>query len=201
MDKDSTVYQRVEKLSEGYSISIESTLQMGFNQLRKAPGIFIIYSFIAIIALSNPLTGIVLGGSILVGYYLFIRHLRTGKDLDIGIFFHGFYKFVPLLILNLLMAIMIAIGFFLFIIPGIYLTISYLFTHLFVCFYNIPPADALTLSRKMVKGNFIQILYLCLILLGINILGVLALGVGVLLTIPFSACVIYAAFDDIIGIT
>lgn len=201
MDKDGTIYQSVEKLSEGYSISIESALQMGFNQLRRAPGIFIIYTFIAIITLSNPVTGMILGGPILVGYYLFIRHLRAGKDLDIGIFFHGFYKFVPLLILNLLMSIVIAIGFLLFIIPGIYLTISYLFTHLFVCFYNIPPADALTLSRKMVKGNFTQILYLWLILLGINILGVLALGVGVLLTIPFSACVIYAVFDDIIGIT
>lgn len=201
MDKDGTIYQRVEKLSEGYNISIESALQMGFNQLRRAPGIFILYSFIGIITLSNPGTGIILGGPILVGYYLFIRHLRAGKVQDIGIFFHGFYKFVPLLILNLLMSIVIAIGFLFFIIPGIYLTISYLFTHLFVCFYNISPAEALTLSRKMVKGNFTQILYLWLILLGINALGVLALGVGLLLTIPFSACVIYAVFDDIIGIT
>lgn len=201
LDKESTIYQRVEKLSEGYSISIESTLQMGFNHLRKAPGIFIIFSLIGIVTLSNPGSGLIFGGPILVGYYLFIRHLQAGEDPDIGIFFQGFNKFLPLLVLNLLMSIVILIGFMLLIIPGIYLTVSYLFTHLFVYFYNISPAEALTLSRKMVKSNFTQILYLWLILFGINALGVLALGVGLLLTIPFSACVIYAAFDDIIGIT
>ncbi len=201
LDKESAIYQSVENLSQGYRISIESALQMGFNHLRKAPGIFIVYSLIGLITLSNPGTGLILGGPILAGYYLFIRHLQAGEDPDIGIFFHAFYKFVPLLVLSLLLGLLIAIGFMLLIIPGIYLTISYLFSHLFVCFYDIAPAEALTLSRKTVKGNFMQILYLWLILLGINVLGALALGVGLLLTIPFSACVIYAVFDDIIGIT
>ncbi len=91
-------------------------------------------------------------------------------------------------------------GFLLLIIPGIYFSISYLFAHLFVWFYDIPPAEALTLSRKMVSGNFIQIFWIWLILLGFNLLGVLALGLGLLVTIPISACVIYALFDDIIGI-
>lgn len=173
---------------------------MGFNHLRKAPGIFIAYSTIGLITLSNPGTGLILGGPILVGYYLFIKHLQTTKDPDFGVFFQGFHKFVALLLLNLLMGIIITLGFILLILPGIYLTISYIFSHFFVQFYDISPSESLTLSRKMVKGNFMQILWLCLILLGINMLGMLALGVGLLLTIPFSACVIYAAFDDIIGI-
>jgi len=173
---------------------------MGFNHLRKAPGIFIVYSLISLITLSNPGTGLILGGPILVGYYLFIRHIQTAKEPYFGTFFLGFYKFVPLLILNLLMTVVITIGFTLLILPGIYLTISYLFTHLLVNFYDISPTESLTLSRKIVKGNFMQILWLWLILLGINMLGALALGVGLLLTIPFSFCVIYATFDDIIGI-
>ena len=53
----------------------------------------------------------------------------------------------------------------------------------------------------MVSGNFGQILLLFLILAAINFLGVLALGIGILLTMPFSFCVVYAAFDDIIGIS
>jgi hypothetical protein len=56
------------------------------------------------------------------------------------------------------------------------------------------------MSRRVVSGNFGQIFLLCLILAGINLLGTLAFGVGVLLTLPFSYCVIYAAFEDIIGI-
>jgi len=173
---------------------------MGFNHFRRAPGVFILYSLIGLIALSNPGTGLVLGGPVLVGYYLFIRHLQTGEESNVGIFFDSFHKFVPLLILNLLMSIIISIGFLLLILPGIYFTISYLFAHLFIWFYDIPASEAITLSRKMVSGNFIQIFWLWLILIGINLLGVLALGVGLLVTIPFSACVIYAVFDDIIGI-
>ena len=61
-------------------------------------------------------------------------------------------------------------------------------------------SEAISLSRKTVSGNFKEILLLFLILAGINLLGLMALGVGILLTMPFSFCVLYAAFDDIIGI-
>lgn len=200
MDKINTIQQRVEDASKGFDISIESALQMGFNHFRRAPGAFIVYSLISLIAISNPGTGLVLGGPVLVGYYLFIRHLQAERESDIGIFFEGFNKFVPLLILNLLMSIIISIGFLLLLLPGVYFTISYLFAHLFVWFYKVPATEALTLSRKVVSGNFMQIFWLWLILVGINFLGALALGVGLLVTIPFSICVIYAVFDDIIGI-
>ncbi len=200
LDKVTTIHQKVAEASEGFSISIESALQRGFNHFRRAPGSFIVYTLLGLIVLSNPGTGLVLGGPVLVGYYLFVRHLQAGGDTDIGVFFDSFHKFVPLLLLNLLMTIVITIGFLLLILPGIYFTISYLFAHLFVWFYDIPASEAITLSRKMVSGNFTQILWLWLILLAINLLGALFLGVGLLLTLPFSACVIYAAFDDIIGI-
>lgn len=200
MDKVNTIHQKVEDASEGFNISIESVLQMGFNHFRRAPGVFIIYSLIGLITLSNPVSGLVMGGPVLVGYYLFIHHLQTGKASDMGIFFESFHKFVPLLVLNLLLSIIISIGFMLLILPGIYFTVSYLFAHLFVWFYKVPAAEALTLSRKMVSGNFMQIFWLWLTLIGINLLGALALGVGLLITIPFSVCVIYAVFDDIIGI-
>ncbi len=192
--------EELMRSSAGFNISIESAFQMGFNHFRKAPGIFILYSIIFLIAFSNPGSGLIIGGPLLLGFYLAARHLQMGKEAEIGLFFNGFQKFLPLLILNLLMTAVILMGFLILIIPGIYFSISFLFAHLFVWFYDVPPGEALTLSRRMVSGNFVQILWIWLILLGINILGVLALGVGLLLTIPLSACVIYAVFDDIIGI-
>ena len=62
------------------------------------------------------------------------------------------------------------------------------------------PAQAIRLSRKTVAGNFGQVFLLYLLLAGINLLGVLAFGIGILITMPLSFCVAYAAFDDIIGI-
>ena len=106
----------------------------------------------------------------------------------------------PLLVLNLLLALLITLGFIMLIIPGIYFTVSYLFAHFFVWFFEIHPVEAIRLSRKMVSGNFKQLFWLFLILFGINLLGLMAFGAGLLLTIPFSACVLFAAFEDIIGI-
>jgi hypothetical protein len=194
------IYGKVDRAAAGFNISIESALQRGFNHFRKAPGLFILYTIIYLIALSNPGTGLVLGGPLLVGFYIAARYLQGGGEVELGLFFDSFQKFVPLLILNLLMSLLIMIGFLILIIPGLYFSISYLFAHLFVWFYDVSPGEAITLSRKMVSGNFIQIMWIWLILLGINTLGVLAAGVGLLVTLPFSVFVIYAVFDDIIGI-
>lgn len=136
----------------------------------------------------------------LAGYYLALRYLPYSGGNDMGVFFRSFEKFLPFLILNLLMTVVILLGLLMLIIPGIYLSVSYLFAHLFVVFYDLPPAEALSLSRKMVSGNFTQILWIWLIILGLNMLGTLAFGVGLLITIPVSACVLYVIFDDIIGI-
>jgi uncharacterized membrane protein len=194
------IEEKVQHASEGYKLSIENLLQVGFNLFRKSPGIFILYSVIAIIALSNPLSGLLLAGPVVAGYYIVSHLISRNQQVELSDFFRSFDKFAPLLILQLLMALIITLGLMLLIIPGIYFAVSYLFAHFFVWFYDVEPYEAIRLSKKTVGGNFGQILLLSLILAGFNILGALAFGVGILLTLPFSYCVVYAAFDDIIGI-
>jgi uncharacterized membrane protein len=175
-------------------------LQVGFNIFRKSPGIFIIYGVISAIAFSNPVSGAVLAGPLTAGFYIVADRIRHDRPVELPDFFKSFDRFLPLFILNLLIGVVVFLGLLLLIIPGIYFAISYLFAHFFVWFYDEEPTEAIRLSRKMVSGNFGQILLLCLVLGAINFLGAMAFGVGLLLTIPFSYCVIYAAFDDIIGI-
>ena len=194
------IEQKVNEASAGYRLSIENVLQVGFNLIRKSPGIYIIYSMVGVIALSNPISGLLLGGPIIAGYYIVTHQIQQNRMIELSDFFKSFDQFGPLLILNLLMTLVISLGLIFLIIPGIYFAVSYLFAHFFVWFYNVDPSEAVRLSRRTVSGNFGQILLLCLILGGINLLGVLAFGVGVLLTLPFTYCVVYAAFDDIIGI-
>ena len=200
MDIIRDIQSQVDKASAGFSLSLENILQVGFNYFRKSPGIFIIYSIVAAIAISNPVTGILFGGPMLAGYYIYILHLRNRKDPGLPVFFRSFDKFFPLMVLNLLLVLIITLGLIMLVIPGIYFMVSYLFAHFFVWFFDIHPSEALRLSRKMVSGNFSQLFWLCLILAGINLLGAMAFLVGLLLTIPFTACVIFAAFEDIIGI-
>jgi len=193
-------HRKVEEASGGYRLSIENVLQVGFNLFRKSPGIFIIYGVISAIALSNPISGAVLGGPMTTGFYIVADRIRRNKPVELPDFFNAFDRFLPLFILNLLIALVVFLGLLLLVVPGIYFAVSYLFAHFFVWFYGEDPTEAVRLSRKMVSGNFGQILLLCLILGAINFLGLLAFGVGLLLTLPFTYCVLYAVFDDIIGI-
>ena len=134
--------------------------------------------------------------------YFHLAHLaHRGQQIDISDFFRGFDKAGSLILLSLLVFLIVMLGLIMLIIPGIYFAVSYVFSHLFVWFYDKDPAEAIRLSKLTVSGNFRQILLLFLILAGINLLGLMALGVGILLTTPFSFCVVYAAFDDIIGIS
>ena len=195
------IQQQVEEASKGYRLSMESTLQVGFNLFRKAPAEFIIFSLLGVAVFSNPLSGILLGGPIMASYLHMANLASRDQQIEFSDYFKGFEKTGSLIKLNLLIFLVVLLGFVMLILPGIYFAVSYVFSHFFVWFYDKEPTEAISLSRKVVSGNFGQILLLFLILAGINLLGVMALGVGILLTMPFSFCVVYAAFDDIIGIS
>jgi uncharacterized membrane protein len=201
MEVVSDIDKRVEEASSGYKLSIESTLQVGFNLLRKAPSEFIVFSLLAAIIFSNPISGLLLGGPVMASYFHLAHLAHRGQQIDISDFFRGFDKAGSLILLSLLIFLIVMLGLIMLIIPGIYFAVSYVFSHLFVWFYDKEPTEAIRLSKLAVSGNFRQILLLFLILAGINLLGLMALGVGILLTMPFSFCVVYAAFDDIIGIS
>ncbi len=201
MEVVSNIDKQVEESSRGFSLSIESTLQVGFNIFRKAPSEFIVFSVLGAIIFSNPLSGLLLGGPAMASYFHMAQLASRGQQIEISDFFRGFDKAGNLIKLNLLIFLIILLGLMMLIIPGIYFAVSYVFSHLFIWFYDKDPSEAIRLSRKIVSGNFGQILLLFLILAGINLLGLMALGLGILLTMPFSFCVVYAAFEDIIGIS
>ena len=201
MEVINDIDRQVERAASGFRLSIESTLQQGFNLLRKAPAEFIVSSVLGLIIFSNPVSGLLLGGPFMASYFHMAHLASRDKPIEFSDFFKGFDKAFELIKLSLLIFAVVLLGFILLILPGIYFAVSYVFAHLFTWFYDKDPSEAIRLSRKTVSGNFGQILLLFLILAGINLLGVMAFGVGILLTMPFSFCVVYAAFDDIIGIS
>lgn len=195
------IQNKVNAASKGYRLSIESTLQLGFNLFRKAPTEFIIFTLLGLVIFSNPVSGLLLGGPVMASYFHMARLAARDQQIEFADFFKGFEKAGALLKMNLMIFLLILLGVMMLVLPGIYFGISYVFSPLFVWFHDMSPIEALRLSRKSVSGNFAQVFLLVMILAGINLLGVLALGVGILLTMPFSFCVIYAAFDDIIGVS
>jgi uncharacterized membrane protein len=60
--------------------------------------------------------------------------------------------------------------------------------------------QAMETSRKIVTKNWFAFFVLALVLFLVNLLGVLALGVGLLVTAPVTACAAAIAYKEIVGL-
>lgn len=55
-------------------------------------------------------------------------------------------------------------------------------------------------SRKLITKKWFSFFGLLLLLFLLNLGGAILLGVGLLVTIPLSVCIIAAAYEDIVGL-
>ncbi len=83
---------------------------------------------------------------------------------------------------SLLFGLMVVIGFILFIIPGIYLSLKFGMYNYLVVDKGLGPIEALKMSSRITQGAKWDLLLFNLAMLGLTILGVLALFVGLLIT-------------------
>lgn len=82
--------------------------------------------------------------------------------------------------------LLLTFGFLLLFIPGIYFMLKYQFFGNLIVDKNMGAIEALKTSGKITDGVKWQLFGFCLIIIGLNFLGMLALGVGLLVTIPVS---------------
>lgn len=87
---------------------------------------------------------------------------------------------------SILYTVIVVAGFILLIIPGIYLALRLQFYSYYIVDKNVPAIDSLRMSWKATEGNVINIFLFALLLIALNILGAIALLVGLLITIPVS---------------
>ena len=84
----------------------------------------------------------------------------------------------------------------LLLIPIVYLAVAWAYAPLFVIFKDLNPLDALETSHKMVTRKWL-IVFGFFIILGIIIFsGILFFGIGILYTLPISACMLYVSWVD-----
>ncbi|HRH55480.1 MAG TPA: DUF975 family protein [Candidatus Paceibacterota bacterium] len=115
----------------------------------------------------------------------FLRAHDSVQDTSLRMLWHPhpFWKFVAA---TLLAGVLIFLGLILLIVPGIILGILFMFVGYLVIDKNLEPIDALKQSWAMTKGSRWTLFFLGLALLGLNILGFIALIVGLFVTIPVS---------------
>jgi uncharacterized membrane protein len=94
-----------------------------------------------------------------------------------------FWRFLGV---EVLLAIIVFVGFLLLIVPGVIAAVGLGFSPFLVVDRANGPIEALKESWRITKGHKWQLFLLGLVIIGINILGLLALVVGLLVSIPVS---------------
>ncbi len=104
--------------------------------------------------------------------------------------FGSFFQFgnvASVVIAGVLVGIATGIGFVLLIIPGIIITFFTWWTFQFVIDRGDEPIPAIKASAQAIASNAGTLFVLALALVGINIVGLLLIGIGLLVTVPITA--------------
>jgi len=188
-------------IQNGYQIKTGVYISRGWDILRRRTDFFILFTIIFFLGASIPVGSILLMHPLAAGFLLVASYLTSGKEVIFENFFDGFKHFAGLVLFTLIAGILIFLGFIALILPGIYLSVGYIFTPFYIVFARMNFWDAMESSRKLVHREWFSIFGFIIVLVLINFLGLLAFGLGLLITVPLSYCTLYAAFDDIVGIS
>ncbi|WP_338429999.1 hypothetical protein [Synechococcus elongatus] len=143
---------------------------------------------------------LIVNGPLSAGFFLVAFKIIKQQRIEFGDFFRGFNRFLPFFLTSLLISALTVIGFVLLVIPGIYLSVGYLFAIPLVAERQFEPWQALEFSRKLITQQWFAFFGFLIVLTLINIAGIIPCGLGLLFTIPWSVCAIAAAYEDIVGI-
>jgi uncharacterized membrane protein len=91
----------------------------------------------------------------------------------------------------------VVVGLLLLIVPGVIWGITYSFALFGVVDKQMSVKDALAFSKKITEGKKWALFVFGLVLLGINVLGVLCLGVGIIVSVPLSLLMTAIVYDEL----
>ena len=205
-------------IAGNYNFSIGDVISEAWAKTNGAKGTFwlaLLFMSLAAIAVNIPsniadgilaqgpilsqITNVMLNMVLLPGLLMIGVKIATRQPTRaVEVFAYG-GKFLPLLITAILLHIMLIIGFILAIFPAIYLVFAYYFASLLVVDKNLGAWEALEASRKAVTHHWFKFFGLVLVLLLINMISMLAIGLGLIWTIPMSFIAIGILYNKIFG--
>jgi len=207
-----------------YDFDIIEIIKVGFNSINGVKGTFVvafvIYVLVAIVMqimlgvvfpsppppaepnylnqqivtiLSYPILMPLIAGVIMLA----IKYSRDESIEFKSIF--GYYHLTGKLSLAAIMIyIMTIIGFILLIVPGIYLSIAYIFTLPLIVDKGMDVWEAMELSRKTVTKHWFKVFGLMFILSVAMLLGTLVFGIGLIWAVPLMFVTMYGLLYPLI---
>ncbi len=181
-----------------YALVTGGTGAGGSSENSEMDGVFALLALAGIAVFAC--IGLVVGGAIRGGYDLaMVRHSQGDTALEFGDMFAGFSKFGSLFIVNVLFSIALFGGVCLLIIPGVVVAITLWPVFLLVMEDDLPPVDALKAAWALTSPHIGALFILALASCAINILGLLACCVGLLVTGPVTQLAWATAYRELRG--
>ena len=204
--------------------STESALRFWWETFKKRPWFFIGSTVVILLAsglidaftggLDAVITGspdqpsvvstvinLALGTLIGMGATAFYLAAHDNPDtVDLSTLWHpqGFLKYLGA---SILLGLAVGIGLVLLIVPGIIFGLMFMFSTFLVIDRELGPIEALKESNHITHGHKWRLLGFSLVLVLINLLGLIALVVGLLVTIPVSSLAFTHAYRVLSGRT
>jgi uncharacterized membrane protein len=197
--------------------SSSEAIKFGWETFKRRPWFFIGATFLIVLAsalcdgftsgIDAALTGstedpsiigtvinLALGTLVSMGATAFFLAAHDNPDtVDLSALWHPrpFWKYLGA---SLLLSLAVAIGFVLLIVPGIIFGLMFMFATFVVIERELGPIDAMNESNRLTRGHKWPLLGFVLLLVLINLLGLLALVVGLLVSIPVSTLAFVHAY-------
>jgi hypothetical protein len=123
-----------------------------------------------------------------------------GKTPELGTLFSGADRFLPILLLNFLMALVVIVGFALLIVPAIIAWLGFSLAKFYVIDAGMGPTEAMKASWSATRGQKGELFLLALAGAGLGLLGLLMCCLGILATTPIYYVATAIAFTRITGL-
>lgn len=141
----------------------------------------------------------ILAGAFTVGMNILLTRKLLFNRVDMGDLFKGLKHTIDALVATVLIGIFVSLGSLLCIIPAFIVGAMYMFTFHFIFDKKLGCWEAMQASHNVVKQDYFgyTIFFVCVMLL--NVLGVLACFVGLLITIPWGHAAVTVAYREAVG--
>jgi len=138
-----------------------------------------------------------------IGYLNFLFNIVDGKQAQYRDIFYGVKsveQFAYYVLVTLVYAVVVGVGTIFLVIPGIILAIGLVFAHYYIAENRLGFREAFTSSWEITKGSRWKMFGFALVAILFNILGLLALGIGLLVTLPLTQLMYVRMFRNLEGI-
>lgn len=157
-----------------------------YNSLLESTWFHMIGAVTLALSIIFALIFLLIGGAIQTGYAKYNMKLVNGAPAGFGDLFSEFYRLGTCFVMNLIKSVLIAIGMFLFIIPGVILLYSYSMAPYILAEHpDYTATQALRESRMMMRGHKWRLFCLHFSFIGWALLAGLTCGIGVLWLTPY----------------